>query len=92
MMDPAKVLRTARKYTTKAPKSAHVWLARLVAEKRYADSGNEGCEVVNKAWAEARGLAEGPEEDVGRVWSWGISSDDSVKDRQKVHEVCVLNP
>lgn len=67
---PAKVLRTSRRYTHKAPTAGDVWLARLAAEKRFAasaiadegasETGSDGRRrearaVVEKAWKEARG-------------------------------------
>ncbi|CCM00065.1 uncharacterized protein FIBRA_02092 [Fibroporia radiculosa] len=64
---PEKVLRLARKYTSKdkARTSAKVWLARLEAEKRFATS-----EAVQNAWSEARDAVEG--DDIERVWLWGL--------------------
>jgi U3 small nucleolar RNA-associated protein 6 len=84
---PAKVLRTARKYTIKAPKSAHVWLSRLVAEQHFATE-SEGRIGVDRAWAEARRTVEGTMEDLERVWTWGLCLEDSAEDKVMVYEVC----
>jgi len=64
---PEKILRLARKYTSKdqAHTSAKVWLARLEAEKCFASS-----EEVMQAWDEARGAVQG--EGIMDVWVWGL--------------------
>jgi U3 small nucleolar RNA-associated protein 6 len=43
---------------------------------------------VDKIWAEARLSAEGTEEDLEKLWTWGLFPEDSVADRLKIHEVC----
>ncbi|KAI9067095.1 hypothetical protein FKP32DRAFT_1564309 [Trametes sanguinea] len=65
--NPEKILRLARKHTARASAStdASVWLARLDAEKAFAQP-----EEVESAWAEARGRVEGP--GLEDVWLWGI--------------------
>ncbi|KAI0645423.1 U3 small nucleolar RNA-associated protein 6-domain-containing protein [Trametes meyenii] len=62
---PEKILRVSRKYTARAPSSAAVWLARLDAEKQYAQA-----EDVERAWGEARSKVEGP--NLEDVWLWGL--------------------
>ncbi|KAF5386261.1 hypothetical protein D9615_002379 [Tricholomella constricta] len=78
---PAKVLRTARKYTKQAPESAPIWRARLDAERRF------GKGVAEDVWREARaaGVA-GSAEEVEAVWTWGLFPEDSAEDRLKIHE------
>lgn len=90
--DPGKVIKTARKYTTKARGSSQVWLARLEAEKTYCSrSGVEGQRVVVSAWKEARESVTGKEEDVLKVWIWGLGDEEAklVGDKRRIHEVCV---
>ncbi|KAI0743827.1 U3 small nucleolar RNA-associated protein 6-domain-containing protein [Daedaleopsis nitida] len=62
---PEKILRVARKHTEKAPTCTTVWLARLGAERRFADDV-----ASNRAWAEARKNVTG--EDIQDVWLWGL--------------------
>lgn len=66
--NPAKILRTARKYTIKAPKSAQVWYERLVVEKQFGRT----IEEAEKVWSEARGSIEGSEEEIEKIWRWGL--------------------
>jgi len=82
--DPAKILRTARKYTIKAPKSAHVWYERLMAESRFS----EGRSVVDKAWAEARRVVEGSEDELEKIWTWGLFPETPAEGRLSTYEVC----
>ncbi|KAI0334977.1 hypothetical protein GY45DRAFT_1351078 [Cubamyces sp. BRFM 1775] len=63
---PEKILRVARKYTSRAPANAPVWLARLDAEKHFAAQPAD----VDAAWAEARGKVEGA--GLEDVWLWGL--------------------
>ncbi|KAI0655912.1 U3 small nucleolar RNA-associated protein 6-domain-containing protein [Cubamyces menziesii] len=63
---PEKILRVARKYTSRAPANAPVWLARLDAEKHFAAQHAD----VDAAWAEARGKVEGA--GLEDVWLWGL--------------------
>jgi U3 small nucleolar RNA-associated protein 6 len=84
---PAKILRTARKYTIKAPKSAHVWHERLVAERQFATK-SEGRRDVDKAWAEARRSVEGSGEELEKIWTWGLFTEDLVADRLSTYKVC----
>ncbi|KAI8975808.1 U3 small nucleolar RNA-associated protein 6-domain-containing protein [Trametes punicea] len=65
---PEKILRLARKHTARAPSHAAVWLARLDAEKHFAQP-----EEVDSAWAEARGRVEGA--GLEDVWLWGLQTD-----------------
>ncbi|KAF9467295.1 U3 small nucleolar RNA-associated protein 6-domain-containing protein [Collybia nuda] len=88
LVDPAKVVRTGRKYTTKAPKSAYVWLARLGAEKRFAAT-DKGRDVVDTIWGEARRsvlVEESSEEELEKLWTWGLFPEGSVTERLKIHE------
>ncbi|KAI0356208.1 hypothetical protein OH77DRAFT_1423811 [Trametes cingulata] len=64
---PDKILRVARKYTTRAPSNAAVWLARLEAEKQFAQPKD-----VESAWQEARTKVEGL--GLEDVWLWGLQS------------------
>ncbi|RPD63879.1 hypothetical protein L227DRAFT_572320 [Lentinus tigrinus ALCF2SS1-6] len=64
---PEKILRIARKHTTKAPTNAAVWLARLGAERQFATE-----EGINTAWEEARKHAAGDR--VQDVWLWGLET------------------
>lgn len=86
-MGPAKILETARRYSAKRPKCAHVWVARLEAEKQIGLL-SEGREVVDKAWAEARRAVEGSQEEIEKVWLWGVFRESSGAERLKIHEVC----
>ena len=63
---PEKILRVARKYTSRAPTNASIWLARLDAEKDFATQHAD----VDAAWAEARGKVEGA--GLEDVWLWGL--------------------
>lgn len=87
LLSPAKIVLICRKYTTKAPKAAHVWLGRLQAEKEFGTVANEGRSNLDKAWAEARKSAEGPEEELEQVWTWGLFPEDNAEDRRRTHEV-----
>jgi U3 small nucleolar RNA-associated protein 6 len=84
--DPAKVLGTARKYTIKAPKSAHVWHERLVAERQFGVK-SEGRSGVDRAWAEARRVVGGSGEELEKIWTWGLFREDSVENRLTTYEV-----
>lgn len=81
-MDPDKVMRTVRKYTSRAPTAAHVWLARLGAEYRNGDR-----HMIDKVWREARTSVVGADTD--KVWMWGLGQfrEDSIEDRIKTHQV-----
>lgn len=77
---PAKVRRTAEKYTTKAPSSQRVWLARLAVEKEH------GPETVEKLWAEARKAVSGSDEEVQDVWTWGLDREGDREAQKRQHE------
>lgn len=62
---PQKILRVARKHTAKSPTRASVWLARLGAERAFADQ-----DEIESAWAEARKSVSG--DGVQDVWLWGL--------------------
>lgn len=64
---PEKILRIARKHTSKAPASAAVWLARLGAERQFATQ-----DEIDTAWEEARKHAAGDR--IQDVWLWGLES------------------
>ncbi|KAG6811996.1 hypothetical protein H0H92_004961 [Tricholoma furcatifolium] len=59
---PAKILRLARRYTSREP-AASVWLARLEAEKKFG----EGVDGVVR---EARSGVKGTAEEIEAVWKW----------------------
>lgn len=86
---PAKAIRTARKYTSKAPASSQVWLARLEVEKAFGAGGTEGQASVGETWREARNSVAGGEEDVLKVWLWGLGDEEAklVGDKKMIHEV-----
>jgi U3 small nucleolar RNA-associated protein 6 len=65
---PAKLDRIVQKYTDLAPQAAQVWLARLDAEK----GGGSSAEVVAATWKGARECVRGEEEEVAKVWMWGV--------------------
>ena len=79
---PAKVLKTAARYTTQAPGSSRVWLARLAAEKAVGTETG-----ARDAWAAARTLARGSEEEVVRVWMWGIDEERRSEEKKRLHKV-----
>ncbi|THH15630.1 hypothetical protein EW146_g4874 [Bondarzewia mesenterica] len=62
---PEKLVRNARKYTTKQSASGAVWLARLRVELEHV-----GVDDARKAWAEARSKVKG--ERLEDVWRWGL--------------------
>ncbi|KAI0829637.1 U3 small nucleolar RNA-associated protein 6-domain-containing protein [Trametes gibbosa] len=66
---PEKILHVSRKYTSQAPSSAAVWLARLDAEKQFAQP-----EDVDRAWRSARENVLGDEQE--DVWLWGLRPED----------------
>ncbi|KAI0769680.1 U3 small nucleolar RNA-associated protein 6-domain-containing protein [Trametes elegans] len=74
--NPEKILRVSRKYTTRAPTNAAVWLARLEAEKQFAQSDD-----VQRAWQEARGKVEGA--GLEDVWLWGLRAPSSQDARSR---------
>lgn len=82
---PTNVLAIARKYSSKSPRSASVWLARLEAERHFG--GNDG--DLEQTWAEARQSATGTEEEIRMVWSWGLVHEGP--SALKIHEVCFPN-
>lgn len=89
-MGPAKILNKARRYCSRAPQSARVWAARLVAEKEFATT-SEGRNVLDKVWAEARQAVEGSDAELEMVWTWGLFLEDSAEQRLKIHEVrCII--
>ncbi|KZT08401.1 uncharacterized protein LAESUDRAFT_757637 [Laetiporus sulphureus 93-53] len=63
---PEKILRLARKCTTKNTGRAQVWLARLDAERAFGASGEE----LDRAWDDARGAVQG--KGIESVWLWGL--------------------
>lgn len=88
--DPEKVIDTARKYTTKVPESSQVWLARLEVEKAFRASGSEGRRSVESVWREARCSVTGKEEEVSKVWIWGLGDEEGELvgvDKIKTHKV-----
>ncbi|KAJ3824206.1 U3 snoRNP protein [Lentinula raphanica] len=81
-IEPAKALNTARKYTSRVPSSAVVWLARLTGMKGL----NEGFDAVGKIWHEARRSVSPKDENLMRVWTWGVSGDMDHAERLRVYE------
>ena len=82
---PAKVVRLGQKYSAKAPASAEVWLARLAAEKEFG-AGEKGQGSVVEIWRSARQSVVGTEEEVLKVWLWGLD-EELIEDKRKTHEV-----
>ncbi|EIW63031.1 snoRNA-binding rRNA-processing protein UTP6 [Trametes versicolor FP-101664 SS1] len=66
---PEKILHVSRKYATRAASSAPMWLARLDAERHFAQP-----EDVARAWSDARKTVEG--DGLEDVWLWGLGSQD----------------
>ncbi|KAJ3727158.1 U3 small nucleolar RNA-associated protein 6-domain-containing protein [Lentinula raphanica] len=83
-IEPAKALNTARKYTTRVPSEAGVWLARLDGMKGL----KQGLDAVGKIWREARRSVSGSpkDENLMRVWTWGVSGDMDHAGRLRVYE------
>ncbi|KAJ3775345.1 U3 snoRNP protein [Lentinula raphanica] len=83
-IEPAKALNTARKYTTRVPSEARVWLARLDGMKGL----KQGLDAVGKIWREARRSVSGSpkDENLMRVWTWGVSGDMDHAGRLRVYE------
>ncbi|KAL0581821.1 U3 snoRNP protein [Marasmius crinis-equi] len=79
-LDGEKVLNTAKKYTSKVPEAACVWLARLEGVLKLR--GREGTEEV---WAEARRSVPVSHEDAPTVWTWGLAFLPQ-EHKRKVHE------
>ncbi|KAF8653585.1 hypothetical protein AX16_003863 [Volvariella volvacea WC 439] len=84
--DPAKVLSICRKYTSKAPRSADVWMGRLAAERMFGDRSEESRRIVDDSWREARRSVVGTIEELERVWTWGLLAEDTFDARRRVHE------
>jgi hypothetical protein len=64
-------------------------LARLNAEKEFGAGGAKGQATVVETWRLARRSVAGPEEEVMKVWLWGLG-DEEVKligEKRKIHEV-----
>ena len=81
---PGKIVHLARKYTTKQPTSAVVWLARLAVEVKLGSG-----EDARTAWAEAQGAVKG--ERMEDVWIWGLEQTfgESPEERMRLLEVRV---
>ncbi|EFI28182.1 U3 snoRNP protein [Coprinopsis cinerea okayama7 len=86
-VSPAKVRRTAQKYTSRVPQSSRVWLERLKAEKVVGTQEGDDTAVLS-VWSEARRQVAGSEEDVTPVWLWGIEqlSREDLDGRKRLHE------
>jgi len=76
------IVRLGERYSAKVPESSEVWLARLEAEKALG----EGQARVEEVWQLAREKVKGEEEEVLRIWMWGLE-DEQAKDQRKMHEV-----
>ncbi|KII92126.1 hypothetical protein PLICRDRAFT_103628 [Plicaturopsis crispa FD-325 SS-3] len=64
---PEKILRLARRYTAASPTSGKLWLARLDAESRFANTAD-----TTKAWTESRKSVYPLDPAVEDVWTWGL--------------------
>lgn len=80
-MEHAKALETARRYTTRIPESASVWIARLTAIKELSQN------IDTEVWHEARQSVSPNDKDLVGVWTWGLSEDMELSKRLKVYEV-----
>ncbi|KAF9268817.1 hypothetical protein L218DRAFT_954258 [Marasmius fiardii PR-910] len=77
--DKEKVLLIAKRYTTRVPEVACVWLARLAAVRELSDV------AVEEVWAEARRCVSASQEETPTVWTWGLALLPQERKRQ-VHE------
>lgn len=85
-----KILKLAKKYTSRAPNSSELWLARLQFEDLYSDGSS-----WHKVWEEGRksiGKNEADSGSVEHVWLWGLKKiDESNVESQYIYEVSILN-
>ncbi len=65
----SRIVEKARKYTSRCPQAANVWLERLAMEKQHGSR-----ESVEKAWEEARRSVAGSEDEIASVWQWGLEN------------------
>ncbi|KAJ3891268.1 U3 small nucleolar RNA-associated protein 6-domain-containing protein [Lentinula edodes] len=79
-IEPAKALDTAKRYTSRVPESASVWIARLTAMKALDEN-------IDAVWREARRSVSPKDENFAHVWTWGISEDMVHDERLRVYEV-----
>ncbi|KAJ4493967.1 U3 snoRNP protein [Lentinula edodes] len=79
-VEPAKALNTAKRYTSRVPESASVWIARLTAIKALGEN-------IDAVWREARRSVSPKDENFAHVWTWGISEDMEHDERLRVYEV-----
>ncbi|KAJ3809081.1 U3 small nucleolar RNA-associated protein 6-domain-containing protein [Lentinula lateritia] len=79
-VEPAKALDTAKRYTSRVPESASVWIARLTAMKALDEN-------IDAVWREARRSVSPKDENFAQVWTWGISEDMVHDERLRVYEV-----
>ncbi|KAJ3861211.1 U3 small nucleolar RNA-associated protein 6-domain-containing protein [Lentinula novae-zelandiae] len=79
-IEPAKALDTAKRYTSRVPESASVWIARLTAMKTLDEN-------IDAVWREARRSVSPKDEHFAHVWTWGISEDMVHDERLRVYEV-----
>ncbi|GAW00323.1 u3 small nucleolar rna-associated protein 6 [Lentinula edodes] len=79
-VEPAKALDTAKRYTSRVPESASVWIARLTAMKALDEN-------IDAVWREARRSVSPKDENFAHVWTWGISEDMVHDERLRVYEV-----
>ncbi|KAJ3929110.1 MAG: U3 snoRNP protein [Lentinula lateritia] len=79
-IEPAKALDTAKRYTSRVPESASVWIARLTAMKALDEN-------IDAVWREARRSVSPKDEHFAHVWTWGISEDMVHDERLRVYEV-----
>ncbi|KAF5388845.1 hypothetical protein D9757_005662 [Collybiopsis confluens] len=81
-VESAKVLAVARRYTSRAPGVASVWLSRLGAEKVLNDS----VDAVAKVWHESRRMVSADDGNLVDIWIWGIYSEDIQEKRLNLFE------
>ncbi|KAK0213041.1 U3 small nucleolar RNA-associated protein 6-domain-containing protein [Desarmillaria ectypa] len=79
----SRVVEKARKYTSRCPQAASVWLERLAAEKQHGSK-----EIFEKAWEEARRSVAGSEDEIASVWQWGLENYGaiSMEHLERLHE------
>ncbi|KAK0437529.1 U3 small nucleolar RNA-associated protein 6-domain-containing protein [Armillaria borealis] len=83
----SRVVEKARKYTSRCPQAASVWLERLAMEKQHGSR-----ETVEKAWEEARRSVAGSEVEIASVWQWGLENCGaiSMEHLAQLHEASTL--
>lgn len=86
----AKFGRLIEKYTEKVPQAAQVWLARLDAARVGASSAEDE-RALAATWKKARNSVSGKEEDILKVWLWGLEEAKLFRDNKRImYEVRTL--